>query len=97
MKLSRPRFTVQQLMVAVAIVGLVLGIMIERQTRFRKIAAHHRAEFEKIIQMNAHPFAGSSEEAVRLEWHESMRLKYESAARNPWLSVEPDSPEPYLP
>ena len=64
---SRPRFTVRRLMVAVAIVGLVLGIMIERQNRFRKIAAHHRAEIEKIIQMNAHPFAGSSEEAVRLD------------------------------
>jgi hypothetical protein len=27
------------------------------------------------------------------DYHEAMRLKYEHAARYPWLSVEPDPPE----
>jgi hypothetical protein len=28
------------------------------------------------------------------EYHDAMRIKYERAARYPWLPVEPDPPEP---
>ena len=43
-----PRFTVRRLMIAVAIVAVVLGVTIERHSRFRKIEAHHQAEFQRI-------------------------------------------------
>ena len=33
-------------------------------------------------------------QARRIAYHESMRRKYEYAARDPWLPVEPDPPEP---
>jgi hypothetical protein len=99
MHLSRfiPQFTVRQLMVAVAIAGIVLGVTIERHNRFRKIAAHHQAEFKKILSGLPFHFSGDSSldpKMRRLEWHEPMRLKYERAARYPWLPVGPDPPEP---
>ncbi len=94
--MARFRFTVRRMMVAVAIAGAVLGVIIGRQDRFRKIAAHHRAEFNNVSRMPMIMFAGSSDDPVmlRLEWHELMRLKYERAARQPWLPVAPDPPEP---
>jgi hypothetical protein len=33
----------------------------------------------------------------RIAWHESMERKYARAASRPWLSVEPDTPEPPVP
>ena len=92
----RPRCTVRRLMVAVAIVGVVLGVMIERNSRFRKLASLHQAECEKLLKMPIIMFAGSSDDPVmrRLEWHYPMKLKYERAARYPWLPAAPDPPEP---
>jgi hypothetical protein len=82
-----------------AVVAIVLGVTIERRNRFRKIAAHHHAQFRKLVgQGHIILFAGSSDDPMmrRLEQHESMRLKYELAARYPWLTVHPDPPPPYL-
>jgi hypothetical protein len=87
-----PRMTTRRWMVAVAIMGIVLGVTIERRNRFRKIAAHHRAELMKLVsRMN--PFSGDRSWRP-LEWHESMARKYERAARFPWLPVKPDAPGP---
>jgi hypothetical protein len=30
----------------------------------------------------------------RIAWHDSMRVKYEKAASQPWIAVEPDPPLP---
>jgi hypothetical protein len=38
--------------------------------------------------------AGVEADCERAEWHCQLKLKYEMAARHPWLSVEPDLPEP---
>jgi hypothetical protein len=92
-----PRMTMRRWMIVVAIVGIVLGVAIERRNRLRKIAAHHQAEFKKLVRQGPIIlFAGSSDDPImrRLEWHESMRLKYERAARYPWPPVEPDPSEP---
>jgi hypothetical protein len=88
-----PRFTVRRLMVAVAIVGIVLGVTIERRDRFRRIAVHHRAEFQKLASRMK---AGSHEESdwLPIEWHESLARKYKRAACYPWLPVATDPPEP---
>ena len=95
MRLPRIRMTTRRWMVAVAIVGIVLGVTIERHNRFRKIADYHQGEIMKLARRLA-AFAGSSDHPLipRLDSHESMRLKYEHAARYPWLPVEPDPPEP---
>lgn len=94
----RPRFSVRRLMLAVAIMGIVLGVTIERRDRFRRIAAHHEAEVEKLVGRLPPEvvYGHSSDDPImrRLEWHEPMRLKYERAARYPWLPVRPDPPEP---
>jgi hypothetical protein len=95
MHLSRltPRFTVQRLMVAVAIIGSALGITIERSERIRWIGTSHRGEVPKNIP-RIKP-VGMDDKRWRLfEWHESMGRKYEHAARYPWLPVAPDLPEP---
>jgi hypothetical protein len=92
-----PRITIRRWLAVVAVVGIVLGVTIERRNRLRKIAAHHQAQFKKLVsQEHIILFAGSSDDPImrRLERHESMRLKYEHAAREPWLSVDPDPPEP---
>jgi hypothetical protein len=96
MRLPRPQFTVRRLMLAVAIVGFVLGVTIERQNRFRKIEAHHQAEFANLVSRSPYISFSNFSEAVnrRLDWHETMRLKYEHAALHPWLPVSPDPSEP---
>jgi hypothetical protein len=97
MLLPSPQFTVHWLMVAVVIMGIVLGVTVNRRDCFRRIATHHQAEFKKLV--SRHPeivYGHPSDEPIvrRLEWHETMRLKYERAARNPWLPVGPEPPEP---
>ncbi len=87
-----PRLTVRQLMVAVAIIGSSLGILIQRSERFRWIAAHHRGEVPILPPVKP---VGMDDKLWRLlQWHRSMARKYEHAARYPWLSVAPDPPEP---
>jgi hypothetical protein len=94
MQLSRfiPRFTVRRLMIAVAIIGSALGILIERSERFRWIAVHRRGEVPLLPRIKP---VGMDDKRWRLfEWHESMARKYEHAARYPWLPVAPDAPQP---
>jgi hypothetical protein len=94
--MKRPRFTVRRLMIAVAIVGVVLGVTIERHSRFRKIEAHHQAEFQRIASEIPMFAVNESYDPLwrRLDWHERMRLKYARATYYPWLPVAPDRPEP---
>ena len=93
MPLPRPRFTVRTLMVAVAIVAVVLGGSIERRNRFRKLAALHQSKFNILLERS--PCIGFFGGAVdRLGWHETMKFKYDDAARYPFLPVRPDPPEP---
>src|SRR4051794_13648664 len=99
MKPPRPRITVRRLMVAVAAVGVVFGIVIQlfqRSLRFRRIADHHWAAFvgrDVSAEANrSHYFRGSM--TMGAMWHGQMALKYDYAARYPWLPVAPDSPNP---
>jgi hypothetical protein len=91
-----PRFTVRRLMGSVAMVGVVLGISIERHQRFGKIAAHYRSEFEELpsITPYEHFMSFTERDNRRLEWLFAMSAKYERAARYPWLPVGPDPPKP---
>jgi hypothetical protein len=85
--------TTRRWMIAVAVVGIAIGNPIERRNRFRRIADYHQAEVMKLIP-RMKPFGTEDWEWRPIEWHELMRLKYEHAARYPWLPVEPDAPEP---
>jgi hypothetical protein len=80
-------------MALVALVGIVLGVTIERRDRFRRMAVHHRAEFQKLAR-RMNKISTQDSDWLPIEWHESLARKYEYAARHPWLPVAPDSPEP---
>jgi hypothetical protein len=86
MQLPRPRFTVRRMMVAVAILGLSLGFLAERRARFLRVAAQHKSQTDW-------PWAFHLPPGV-VSYDIEMQLKYERAARYPWLPVEPDPPRP---
>jgi hypothetical protein len=116
MHLPRPRFTLRRLMVAVAIVAIIIGVVVEgerRRARFRELAANHYERGMRWFVL----FGGESdyqrnmmqlwEERVgpTVEYHATLRDKYEQAARYPWLPVgadptappEPATSYPWLP
>lgn len=92
-------------MVVVAIVGLVVGLGLEGERRRRRY--HARARQHAIIREDLHRFltiVAPSDSvqffgdrraiAERVGYHGRLKVKYEQAARFPWLPVEPDPPEP---
>jgi hypothetical protein len=95
--------------VVVAILTAGAALM-RRSAAFRRLAAHHETRMASWMSIHAenanwaidtaNPARASQarwavEEAWRaIEYHGSMRDKYERAARFPWLAVEPDPPEP---
>ena len=99
MRLPRVRFTVRGLMVAVAAVGLVLGVYAtcrSRSARFHALMISHESRAMELLD-EAPPGADAAVRRrfhTRLDWHETMYAKYERAARHPWLTVAPDPPEP---
>jgi hypothetical protein len=100
------------MMVAVAIVGTIAGILIERHARFSRLAAFHRSYLPGLRILEA---SGTGSPLDRLAWRDQdgkvvstgeilhdywrclMASKYEYASRYPWLPVEPDPPEPEWP
>ena len=101
----RFRFTVRRLMVAVAIVAVVIGIGVEvarRRGRYTRLARQHavvRDELHKFLMIvppsaSVEFFGDRKAIAALVGYHGRMKEKYERAARDPWLPVEPDPPEP---
>ena len=87
--MPRFQFTVRRMMVAVAIVGVVLGgaeMIRRRRTDFIVRSTQWRWSENVALRGRA---------PVRFVYY-SRRLaeKYEHAARYPWLPVAPDPPEP---
>jgi hypothetical protein len=101
MKFSRPRFTTRRLMIVVAVVGIVLGLWIMKKRRddFREMA-NRQGYFAGMFGLDAwesreagdHARAANSEK--KQDRCKAIQIKYERAARYPWLPVEPDPPEP---
>jgi hypothetical protein len=90
----RPWFSVHRLIaVALAIFVIALGIMIEWNGRFQRIADRHRGEVPKHFP-RVKPVGMEDKHWHLIDWHASMVRKYDHAARYPWLPVEPDPPEP---
>lgn len=93
MRLPRVRFTVQGLMLSVAVVaGFAWADGLRRRSAtFREIAASHaQEETFRLVDFPAEPYPWG-------DYHAAMRKKYERAARSPWLGVEPDPPAPEAP
>jgi hypothetical protein len=98
--MKRPRFTVRRLMLAVAAVGLALGLCAtcrSRSERFHASMMSHESRAMELLD-NVQPDADAASLrrlSARIAWHEVMWAKYEHAAGHPWLPVWPDPPEPY--
>jgi hypothetical protein len=95
MRLPRVRFTVRRLMIAVAIVGLMLGLtlwMKRRSAEFQKKARFYDGMFITMFWQDHSPPPGLAHNL----WVGEMATKYRYAASYPWWPVEPDPPEPEL-
>ncbi len=94
MRLPRPRFTVRRLMVAVAIVELIAGVLLDRGRRFREMVDRHWKLWLENPACVVDSRIPDEVQARRSEYDRAMGEKYEHAARYPWLPVAPDPPEP---
>ena len=95
MPVPRPRFTVRRLMIAVAVVAVLLEIGAEvgavlkrRESHFGLEGGEHR--FAEC--MSGPGLAGNHPRQAA--YYGRMAVKYEWAARYPFLPVWPDPPEP---
>jgi hypothetical protein len=85
--------------------GLLLGLVARRE-RLLRLSTYHAEQSQRtmILQQSNLPVAvdaaGSHQPGAylfptpRSQWHARMSMKYQTAARYPWLPVEPDPPEP---
>jgi hypothetical protein len=84
-------------MIAVAVVGVVLGLFLlvkRREDEFRRQAVHHTNELAGCYAPEGLTTAQVGAILRRRDYHRAMMIKYERAARYPWLPVAPDPPEP---
>ena len=102
--MPRVQFKIARMMVAVALIAALLGAVanLRRRAHFQELADSHaetarRLRFDHVWTMGpdggpgVHLPLGDPRLAA---YHEELAGKYERAARNPWLPVAPDAPEP---
>jgi hypothetical protein len=95
-----PRFRLRSLLIAVVVAAVVLaaGVWGQRSLAYQRRAAYHRAQLQiwpELPYSNDQQYREAFEAMLRRRrWHEVMADKYEHAARRPWLTVEPNPPEP---
>ena len=104
MRLPCVQFTIRWVMVAVAGAATILGAAVElqrRHDRFLRLAEHHEASSSITTACGKRPSRtnGLGEDVrgwpnARIEWHRRLGEKYRRAASSPWMSVEPDPPQP---
>lgn len=94
MRLPRVQFTLRRLIVAVALVGTILGVLAGRRSQFRGLAAYHSAKGRAMINGGLPRDDSAAWKLERDLWHGVLAEKYKRAARYPWLPVAPDPPEP---
>jgi hypothetical protein len=98
-RLPDVRFTLRQIMAALAVVALLCWA-----GRLLMLSAMYaaRAKTYSAGLLGATPRAGGGKEWPRVyhplspgvRWARAMAHKYEHAASHPWIPVEPDLPEP---
>jgi hypothetical protein len=94
MRVPRTSFTIRQLVVAVAGLGLVFGGIVEtrrRRERFLTLAGYH---WRKYPGRFGNCFGVPTRFSPHSEWHREMSEKYTLAYRSPWLPVASDPPPP---
>ena len=92
MKFPRVRFTIQRMMVVVAVVALTLG-GIAWVVRMKRLSS----EYERRAQKHVFEIQSLFNAAFASEhdyWSMEMIGKYRNASKRPWIPVEPDPPEP---
>jgi hypothetical protein len=102
-----PWMTTRRWMAAVVAVSLCAWMLIIRSRSFAALAVSHaegEKESRRIVEasegMRFDPtiwkdwIAYARRSRRLLLYHAALRRKYELASRRPWLSVEPDPPEP---
>jgi hypothetical protein len=98
----RRRISIRMLMALVAIAALIMagGVLVKRSSEFRALAEEQADSEMASLEYagDARGERGDPQRVARGEqmaaYHRELRIKYERAARYPWLSVEPDPPEP---
>jgi hypothetical protein len=103
MRLPRVRFTVQRLMIVVAVVGVSTAYVGRCAAYLRRAYGHEQKSKELSdrwdIALNR-CLTPDGYEKYRLEFHDraidhrSVGARYRHAAWRPWLPVSPDPPEP---
>jgi hypothetical protein len=101
---SRLRFTVRQMMVVVPLTGALAGValwgasLLWVSVEYQVLAEKHAALAQSAPGRVSVARVGGK---VLAEWwspsreyHLRMKKKYEQAAAEPWIPVEPDPPEP---
>ncbi len=92
MKLVRPKFVTARLIVALVILAvlcwaeylrLLSASYSEKAEDFRVLSSHHQ-----------HGYPDPKDLERWNQYYDQMIVKYERASRLPWISVEPDPPEP---
>jgi hypothetical protein len=103
--MTRFRFTIRRMMVAVAIAAVILGPW-QRSAKFREKANEFASlsvpprlapdRLPGIVTPEMTRAQDAKRRRIELwcAWQASMSAKYERASRCPWLSVAPDPPEP---
>jgi hypothetical protein len=84
------------MMAAVAIVAVLAAswTLYQRREMYRRAAERHRMGSLWPTRDGVHRNESESVEASRRAWNRKLAVKYERAARYPWLPVAPDPPEP---
>jgi hypothetical protein len=100
--MPRFRLTLRRLMAVIALAGLTSGmaIMVKRSLAFRA-RADQQADSEQMSRAYADDARGERGDPQRVArgeqmamYHGQLRIKYERAARYPWLIPAPDPPIP---
>ena len=98
----RRRISIGMLMALVAIAALMMAgaVLVKRSSEFRALA-EEQADSEMASLAYSDDARGARGDAQRVArgeqmaaYHRELRIKYERAARYPWLPVEPDPPPP---
>ena len=103
--MPRLRLSVRLLMVLIAFAAVAMAatVMARRSGEFRALA-EEQADAEQLSLSYADEARGPTGDRQRVArgeqmaaYHRALRVKYEQAARHPWLPVEPDPPIPEPP
>jgi hypothetical protein len=79
------------------IIMVIIALLLEVEVTLRRAVYFHQKAVENELSEKALriiPMQGHDPLWRRVDYHAHLKEKYRRAARSPWLSVEPDPPEP---